>query len=47
MSEAVSLDPPIHVDWIDQELLGDRLPGRLGVTILPGKRGASVRYPMA
>ena len=45
MSEAVSLDPPIHVDWIDQELLGDRLPGRLGVTILPGKRGASARYP--
>jgi protein-tyrosine phosphatase len=45
MSEANALDPPIHVDWIEQELLGDGLPGRLGVTILPGKRGVSVRYP--
>jgi len=25
--------------------LGDGLPGRLGLTILPGKRGKSVRYP--
>jgi len=39
------LDPPIHVDWVDPGLLGDGLPGRLGLTILPGKRGASVRYP--
>jgi protein-tyrosine phosphatase len=39
------LDPPIHVDWVDPALLGDGLPGRLGVTILPGKRGTSVRYP--
>ena len=39
------LDPPIHVDWVDSNLLGDRLPGRLGLTILPGKRGASIRYP--
>ncbi|MGH2462120.1 MAG: protein-tyrosine phosphatase family protein [Candidatus Limnocylindria bacterium] len=39
------LDPPIHVDWVEQALLGDRLPGRLGLTILPGKRGKSVRYP--
>ncbi len=38
-------DPPIHVDWVDSELLGDGLPGRLGLTILPGKRGKSVRYP--
>jgi protein-tyrosine phosphatase len=38
-------DPPIHVDWVDQALAGDGLPGRLGVTILPGKRGKSVRYP--
>jgi protein-tyrosine phosphatase len=45
MSEAETLDPPIHVDWIDPDLLADGLPGRLGVTILPGKRGASVRYP--
>jgi protein-tyrosine phosphatase len=40
-----ALDPPIHVDWVDSDLLGDALPGRLGLTILPGKRGASVRYP--
>lgn len=39
------LDPPIHVDWVDSELLADGLPGRLGLTILPGKRGKSVRYP--
>lgn len=39
------VDPPIHVDWVGQELLGDGLPGRLGLTILPGKRGKSVRYP--
>ena len=39
------LDPPIHVDWVDADLLGDDLPGRLGLTILPGKRGVSVRYP--
>ena len=45
MPETKPLDPPIHVDWIDQDLLGNALPGRLGVTILPGKRGASVRYP--
>ena len=38
-------DPPIHVDWVDQPLVGDDLPGRLGVTILPGKRGKSIRYP--
>lgn len=39
------LDPPIHVDWVDAGLLADGLPGRLGLTILPGKRGVSVRYP--
>jgi len=39
------LDPPIHVDWVDADLLGDGLRGRLGLTILPGKRGKSVRYP--
>ena len=33
------------MDWVDQTLLGDGLPGRLGLTILPGKRGTSVRYP--
>jgi protein-tyrosine phosphatase len=45
MDQGEPLDPPIHVDWVDNDLLGDGLPGRLGLTILPGKRGASVRYP--
>ena len=39
------LDPPIHVDWVDPRLLDDGRSGRLGLTILPGKRGASIRYP--
>jgi protein-tyrosine phosphatase len=37
-------DPPIRVDW----LIADELvpaSGRLGMTILPGKHGASTRYP--
>jgi protein-tyrosine phosphatase len=42
---AEPLDPPLRVDWIDAGIFGDRLPGRLGLTFLPGKRGASVRYP--
>ena len=44
MTEAAA-DPPIHVDWIDSAFLADACPGRLGLTILPGKRGPSVRYP--
>jgi protein-tyrosine phosphatase len=36
---------PIRVDWLDPSTLRDGLPGRLGLTILPGKHGASVRYP--
>ena len=39
------LDPPLRVDWLDRDELGDGLPGRLGMTFLPGKRGASTRYP--
>jgi protein-tyrosine phosphatase len=39
------LDPPLHVDWLEPALLGDRLVGRLGLTFLPGKHGASERYP--
>jgi protein-tyrosine phosphatase len=38
-------DPPLRIDWIDAERFADDLPGRLGLTELPGKRGASVRYP--
>jgi protein-tyrosine phosphatase len=35
----------IRVDWLPTEALGDGLPGRLGLTHLPGKHGRSVRYP--
>lgn len=38
-------DPPLRIDWIDAELLADSRPGRLGLTILPGKQGRSTRYP--
>lgn len=45
--------PPAHagfraelrIDWIGHEELGDGRRGRLGLTFLPGKRGASMRYP--
>jgi protein-tyrosine phosphatase len=33
------------VDWIAAAELADGRPGRLGLTFLPGKRGASTRYP--
>ncbi len=36
---------PIRVDWLDPSSLRDGLSGRLGLTILPGKHGASLRYP--
>ena len=39
------LDPPLRIDWIDSRDLADGLVGRLGLTFLPGKRGASTRYP--
>lgn len=35
------LDPPLRIDWLDD----DGHPGRVGLTFLPGKRGASTRYP--
>jgi protein-tyrosine phosphatase len=38
-------DPDLPIDWLDPVQLGDSLPGRLGLTILPGKRGTSFRYP--
>ncbi|HET8776173.1 MAG TPA: protein-tyrosine phosphatase family protein [Candidatus Limnocylindria bacterium] len=40
---APSPDSPIRVDWLDATELGSG--GRLGMTILPGKHGASLRYP--
>jgi protein-tyrosine phosphatase len=39
------LDPPLHVDWLEHAVLADGLPGRLGLTFLPGKHGPSERYP--
>jgi protein-tyrosine phosphatase len=39
------LDPPLRVDWIEAHAFADGRPGRLGLTFLPGKRGASDRYP--
>jgi protein-tyrosine phosphatase len=39
------LDPPLHVDWLEAADLRDDRAGRLGLTILPGKHGASLRYP--
>ena len=36
---------PLLVDWLRPGSLGDRRRGRLGMTILPGKQGASLRYP--
>jgi protein-tyrosine phosphatase len=38
-------DPPARIDWIPASDLADDKPGRLGLTVLPGKRGPSVRYP--
>lgn len=38
-----SASSPIRVDWLDASELGGG--GRLGLTILPGKHGASTRYP--
>ncbi len=43
------VDAPLRIDWLDGALDGrsneDGLPGRLGLTILPGKHGPSTRYP--
>jgi protein-tyrosine phosphatase len=44
-SAADALDPPLRVDWIDSDHLGDGRTGRLGLTLLPGKHGPSFRYP--
>jgi protein-tyrosine phosphatase len=36
---------PYQVDWIAGSDLYDGVPGRLGLTFLPGKHGVSARYP--
>ena len=39
-------DPPPRVDWLPAADLGEGdTTGRLAMTALPGKRGASLRYP--
>lgn len=38
-------DPEMRIDWIEPDALVPQAPGRLGLTFLPGKRGASYRYP--
>lgn len=38
-------DPSPRIDWLPASDLADGRPGRIGMTVLPGKRGASVRYP--
>jgi protein-tyrosine phosphatase len=43
--EGAPLDPPIRVDWLEPADLRDGRSGRLGMTILPGKHGASLLYP--
>lgn len=35
----------MRIDWIAPNALVPAAPGRLGLTFLPGKRGASFRYP--
>jgi protein-tyrosine phosphatase len=37
--------PELRIDWIAAHELNGSRPGRLGLTFLPGKRGASQRYP--
>ena len=44
-SDHAGFDPHLPIDWLEPAQLGDDLPGRLGLTILPGKQGTSFRYP--
>jgi protein-tyrosine phosphatase len=44
-ADHAGFDPDLPIDWLEPAQLGDQLPGRLGLTILPGKRGVSFRYP--
>lgn len=38
-------EPPLRIDWLPDEHLADGRAGRLGLTVLPGKHGPSLRYP--
>lgn len=44
-ADHAGFDPPLRIDWLTADRFEDGLPGRLGLTILPGKRGVSTRYP--
>ncbi len=44
-ADHAGFDPDLRIDWLEPAQLGDDLPGRLGMTILPGKQGVSYRYP--
>lgn len=44
-ADHAGFDPELRIDWLEPAQLGDELPGRLGLTILPGKQGVSYRYP--
>lgn len=44
-ADHAGFEPELPIDWLEPGLLGDGLPGRLGLTILPGKQGTSFRYP--
>jgi protein-tyrosine phosphatase len=43
--DSPAAEPPLRVDWIDAGAFADGRQGRLGMTFLPGKHGASMRYP--
>jgi len=44
-ADHAGFDSALRIDWLEPAQLGDSLPGRLGMTILPGKHGISFRYP--
>lgn len=44
-ADHAGFEPGLPIDWLEPSQLGDALPGRLGLTVLPGKRGISFRYP--
>jgi protein-tyrosine phosphatase len=44
-ADHAGFEAELSVDWLEPAQLGDGLPGRIGLTILPGKRGISFRYP--
>ena len=44
-ADHAGFETELPIDWLDPAQLGDGLPGRIGLTILPGKRGLSFRYP--